>query len=135
VAKKYSSDPTTKNNGGLLTGVTAGQQDAALSKAAFAAPVNKLLGPIKGQFGYYVLEVVKITPATQRSLAQSSTLIKQTLAGQLQTAAQAAVDKHAKQNWLKQTSCRSMYAMADCNGYKAPKTSSIAGAGGATPAP
>jgi foldase protein PrsA len=135
VAKKYSSDPTTKNNGGLLTGVTAGQQDAALSKAAFAAPVNKLLGPIKGQFGYYVLEVVKITPATQRSLAQSSTLIKQTLAGQLQTAAQAAVDKHAKQNWLKQTSCRSMYAMADCSGYKAPKTSSTAGAGGATPAP
>ena len=69
VAKKYSTDPTTKNKGGLLTDVTAGQQDAALSKAAFAAPVNKVIGPVKGQFGYYVLEVIKIKPATQTSLA------------------------------------------------------------------
>ena len=36
VAKKYSTDPT-KNNGGLLTGVTKGQEDKALDTAAFAA--------------------------------------------------------------------------------------------------
>ncbi len=53
VAKKYSIDPS-KNTGGVLNGVTAGQQDSALSKAAFAAPVNKLIGPVKSQFGYYV---------------------------------------------------------------------------------
>jgi foldase protein PrsA len=135
VAKRYSTDPTTKNSGGLLTGVTAGQQDAALSKSAFAAPANKLEGPIRGQFGYYVLEVVKIVPATQRSLAQSTTLIKQTLQGQLQTSAQTAVDTHAKKDWLSQTTCLAVYAMADCSGYKAPKTptSGAAGAGTATP--
>jgi foldase protein PrsA len=132
VAKKYSIDPTTKAKGGLLTGVTAGQQDAALSQAAFAAPLNKLLGPIKGQFGYYVLEVIKITPATQHSLAQSSALIKQTLSSQLTTDAQTAVDNHAKKDWLKQTTCRSLYAMADCSGYKAPKTSTSSSAAGAT---
>jgi foldase protein PrsA len=124
VAKKYSTDPTTKNNGGLLTGVTAGQQDAALSKAAFAAPTNKLLGPIKGQFGYYVLEVTKITPATSRSLAQSSALIKQTLTSQKTTQAQTVVDSHASKDWKSQTKCLAQYAMADCSGYKAPKTSS-----------
>ena len=48
VAKKYSIDPTTKNKGGVLNGVTAGQQDAALTKAAFAAPVNKLDRPGQG---------------------------------------------------------------------------------------
>jgi foldase protein PrsA len=131
VAKKYSIDSTTKKNGGLLTGVTAGQQDAALSKAAFAAPLNKLLGPIKGQFGYYVLEVVKIKPATQRTLAQSSALIKQTLTSQLQTSAQNAVNARAKKDWLAKTSCRSLYAMADCTGYKAPKTTSTTGSAGA----
>ena len=134
VAKKYSTDPTTKTKGGLLTGVTAGQQDAALSTAAFAAPVNKLLGPIKGQFGYYVLEVIKIVPATQKTLAQASAAIKQTLTSQLTTAAQTAVDNHAKKDWLKQTTCRAQYAMADCNGYKAPKTSSTSSAAGAASA-
>ncbi len=134
VAKKYSIDPS-KSTGGALNGVTAGQQDASLSKAAFAAPVNQLIGPVKSQFGYYVIRVTKINPATQRTLAQSTALIKQTLTSQLQTQAQTAVDNHAKKDWLKKTSCRKQYAMADCNGYKAPKTTSTAGAAGAATAP
>ena len=130
VAKKYSIDPS-KNSGGVLTGVTAGQQDSALSKAGFAASLNKLVGPVKSQFGYYLIEVTKINPATQRSLAQSTALIRQTLTSQLTTQAQTAVDNHAKKDWLKKTSCRKVYAMADCNGFKAPKTTSTAGAAGA----
>jgi parvulin-like peptidyl-prolyl isomerase len=135
VVKKYSVDPTTKKTGGVLNAQTANQQDAALSKAAFAAPTNKLLGPIKGQFGYYVLEVTKITAATQRSLAQSTRLIKQTLGQQLQQSAQTAVDAQAKKDWLSKTTCRALYAMADCKGYKAPKTSSTAAAAPSTVAP
>jgi foldase protein PrsA len=124
VAKKYSTDPTTKNSGGLLSNVTPGQQDAALSKAAFAAPLNKLEGPVKGQFGYYVVQVIKITPATQKTLAQSTKLIKQTLASQLATDAQNAVNSQAEKNWKSKTKCAAPYAMADCSGYKAPKSSS-----------
>jgi foldase protein PrsA len=124
VAKKYSIDPTTKNNGGLLDGVTKNGQDAALTAAAFSAPVNKLVGPVKGQFGYYVVDVLKVNPATQRSLAQSSALIKQTLTSQLQTSSANAVTNQAKKSWLSQTKCRALYAMAYCSGYKAPKSSS-----------
>jgi foldase protein PrsA len=129
VAKKYSSDPTSKNNGGRLVGVTKGEQDAALNSAAFSATVNKLLGPVKGQFGYYVFEVTKITKATQQSLAKATPLIRQTLTGQQQTNAQTAVDALAKKHWKSQTSCRSGYAMADCTGYKAPKTSTTSTTG------
>jgi foldase protein PrsA len=123
VAKKYSTDPTSKNNGGLLVGVEPGEEDAALSKAAFAAPLNKLLGPVKGTFGYYVFEVIKIKPSTQKSLAQATSLIRQTLTGQAQTNAETAVNNTASKHWKSKTSCRSAYAMADCPGYKAPKTS------------
>ena len=115
----------------MLLNVSKGQQDAALSSAAFSASTNKLLGPIKGQFGYYVLEVTKIIPAKTRSLAQSSALIKQTLLSQLQSAAQTAVNNHAKQDWLSKTQCQSAYAMADCKGYKAPKASPAAAAAAA----
>jgi foldase protein PrsA len=131
VVKKYSIDPTTKKTGGVLTGVTKGQQDQALTTAAFSAPANKIIGPVKGQFGYYVIEVTKITAATQKTLAQSTALIKQTLTSQLQTKAQNAIDSQAKKAWLSKTKCRSAYAMADCSGYKAPKTSTSGAAGAA----
>ena len=126
VAKKYSTDPTSKNKGGLLTGVAKGQEDQALDAAAFSASLNKLSGPVKGQFGYYVFEVQKITNATQQTLAQAAALIRQTLTGQQQTSAQTALDKQVKANFLSQTQCRSGYAMADCSGFKAPKTAATA---------
>jgi parvulin-like peptidyl-prolyl isomerase len=122
VAKKYSQDPTTKNSGGALTGVEQGQEDQALNAAAFSAPLNKLEGPVKGQFGYYVFEVTKVTKGTHQTLAQATKLIKSQLTTQAQTNAQTAVDNHAKKDWQSQTKCRSAYAMSDCAGYKAPKT-------------
>jgi foldase protein PrsA len=122
VAKKYSIDPATKNKGGAMENVSQGSTDKALEQAAFSAPLNKVIGPIKGQFGFYVVEVTKITPGTQKSLAQESSLIRQTLIAQGQSNAQQAVDNAAKKHWLGQTKCRSDYAMADCSGFKAPKT-------------
>lgn len=123
VAKKYSTDAATKNSGGQLTNVTEGEEDAALNKAAFSAPLNKLVGPVKGQFGYYVVQVTKITPATQESLAKATPTIKQTLTTTLQTDAENAVNKRAKKDWLSKTKCRAEYAIASyCGGYKAPKT-------------
>jgi foldase protein PrsA len=128
VAKKYSTDPATKNKGGVMTNVSQGQgtADQALEKAAFSASVNKLIGPVKGQFGYYVVEVTKITPGTHKTLAQERSLIRQTLVGLQQQTAQSTVDNAAKKHWLGKTTCRGAYAMADCSGFKAPKTSTSA---------
>ena len=140
VAKKYSTDPTTKNSGGVLTGVTKGQQDAALDKAAFAAPVNKVLGPVKAQLanGYYVFEVTGVKHATQQTLAQAKSQIQQLLSSQAQTTAESAVDSHAKKNWQSKTSCRTTYSMSDCHGYKTSSSSTTSPAPSATttsPAP
>ncbi len=134
VAKRYSIDPSTKNSGGLLAGVTKGQQDAALDEAAFAAPANHLLGPVHGQFGYYVFEVTKITPATQQTLAQATSTIQSSLTQTAQSNAQTQLTSITKKHWLAQTSCRRYYMMNQCKGYKAPKTTSTA-APSTTPAP
>jgi foldase protein PrsA len=138
VAKKYSIDPTTKDTGGLLTGITAKQEDAALSKAAFAAPLNELSGPVKGQFGYYVYEVLKKTPATQQTLAQASKAIKATLTTAKQTAAEAAVNKLASGQWKASTICNKLFATTDCANYVKPKATATASAtapAATTPAP
>lgn len=124
VAKKYSTDPTTKNNGGLLENVSKGQQDAALSTAAFAAPLNKLVGPVKGSFGYYVVQVIKITPATHQPLSKVASQIRTTLTGQKSQSAQASVNKKAKALYGSRTLCAKYYVIADCHGYKKPKATS-----------
>src|SRR5206468_4520439 len=80
VAKKYSIDQASKNQGGKLLAVAKGQQEKALDDAVFGAPKNKLEGPIKTQFGYYLFKVSKVTQASQQTLAQASATIKQLLA-------------------------------------------------------
>jgi parvulin-like peptidyl-prolyl isomerase len=120
VAKKYSVDVATKSIGGLLTGVTQGQEETALNNAAFSAPANKILGPIHGTFGYYVYEVIKINKGTQQSLVQATPLIRQLLTSQNKSSEQAAVDKAAGGLWKTKTHCRSAYYMVDCGGPAPP---------------
>jgi foldase protein PrsA len=121
VAKRYSIDSATKNKGGQLTNVTQGQEDQALGNAAFSAPQNKLEGPIKSQFGYYLVEVTHIHKATQESLAKARPTIKQTLTLQARQAAQSTVDARARKEYMSKTKCLSAYMMNDCSGYKPPK--------------
>lgn len=130
VAKKYSIDQQTKNSGGLLQGVVKGQQDADLDKAAFSAPKGKLEGPIKAQFGYYVFEVKKITKATQQSLAQSTSTIKQQLIAQNQQKALNSFVGDFRKRWTDKTHCRQGYVVQGCKGApKANTTTSSTGAG------
>lgn len=121
VAKRYSIDAATKDNGGVLLGVTNGEEEAALNTVAFSATVNKVIGPVHGTFGWYVVEVTKIAPATHNSLAKETAAIRQLLTSQDQNAALTALNAAVKQSWGSKTDCRADYSIDDCNGYKAPK--------------
>jgi foldase protein PrsA len=128
VALRYSTDPQTRKTGGLVNKMTQGELDPAIDNAAFAAPVNKLLGPVKGQFGYYVFEVLAINPATQETLAQATPLIRSTLTSSQGTSAQSTLSKRLRAHWLSKTSCRSLYnTTVYCPGYKAPTTPTTPG--------
>src|SRR3954466_14436345 len=84
VAKKYSIDEASKAQGGKLPGVAKGQQEKAFDDAIFSAKKGALTGPVKTQFGWYVFDVTKVTPASQQTLAQATAQIKQTLGTQNQ---------------------------------------------------
>jgi foldase protein PrsA len=134
VAKKYSTDQSTKNNGGQLLAVTKGQQDRTFENAAFKAPKSKVFGPVKTQFGYYVFEVTKITPASQQSLSQAKSTIKQLLASQNQQKALNSFVKDFQKKWKDRTNCRKGFITQDCsNAPKPKKTTSTAAPGGAVP--
>jgi parvulin-like peptidyl-prolyl isomerase len=134
VATKYSASATAAKNGGLLAGVVSGEEENAVNSAIFDNPVGKVVGPIKGLLGSYVIEVTKITPATQKTLAQATTEIKTVLTQSQQTLAETKVNNESKKNWGSQTLCRTTYSIADCHGYVAPKTTASATSATTTPA-
>lgn len=133
VAKRVSIDPTSKSNGGKLPGVVKGQEEKALDTAVFSAKKGVLTGPIKTPFGYYVFEVQTITPGSQQTLKQAEASIKSQLTATQQQAALSKFVKEFKKKWTAKTDCRAGYMVADCKGYKAPKTSSTAAPAPATP--
>src|SRR3954465_14896446 len=84
VAKKYSIDEASKAQGGKLPGVAKGQQEKAFDDAIFSAKKKVTTGPVKTQFGYYVFQVLKETPASQQTLAQTKETIRNLLKSQNQ---------------------------------------------------
>lgn len=124
VAKSRSIDPTSKANGGELKEVIKGEEEKALSEAIFSAKKNVLGGPVKTPFGYYVYEVLSVTAGTQQPLSQVKATIKQQLTSTGEQSALSKFVKEFKKKWMAKTECRSGYAVADCKGYKAPKTKS-----------
>ena len=129
VTKKYSIDQASKAQGGKLAGVAKGQQEKALDDAIFKADKGKLVGPVKTQFGYYILEVSKITEAKQQSLEQSKASIKQILTSDNQRKALDTFGKDYRNRWKAETACRKGYTTADCkNGPKTQATTSTGAA-------
>jgi foldase protein PrsA len=124
VAKRVSIDPTSKSNGGKLTGVVKGQEEKALDTAIFSAKKNVLTGPVKTPFGYYIFEVQSVTPGSQQSLKEAEASIKSQLTASNEQAALSKFVKEFKKKWMAKTECRKGYEVADCKGYKAPKTTS-----------
>src|SRR3954453_16841419 len=143
VAKKFSIDQASKNQGGVLLGVSKGQQEKALDTAVFKAPKAQLVGPVKTQFGYYVFKVQKITPASQQSQKDATATIKQLLTSQNQQKALEKFVKDFRDKWKSKTNCRSGYVTQECKNAPKPKktTSTPPGAvpaqpqGGAQPQP
>jgi foldase protein PrsA len=130
VAKARSTDPASKPNGGLLTGVTKGEEEKALDEAIFSANLHSLSGPVKTPFGYYVYQVEKTAPGTQTPLKTVEASVKQQLVATKRQKALSEFVKNFKKKWTEKTECRSEYQVPDCKGYKAPAGST---GGAATP--
>ncbi|MBI0580138.1 peptidylprolyl isomerase [Neobacillus cucumis] len=59
LAKKYSQDPGSAQNGGDLGWFGTGKMDPAFEKAAYALKINEISEPVKSQFGYHIIQVTE----------------------------------------------------------------------------
>jgi foldase protein PrsA len=78
-AKKYSTDPSSKDKGGDLGFFGKGQMVPSFQAAAFSQPIGVVGPPVKSPFGYHVIVVEAKKPKTVATLANSSDKIKTTL--------------------------------------------------------
>jgi parvulin-like peptidyl-prolyl isomerase len=94
LAKQYSQDPGSKNNGGKLT-ITKGQTVAPFDQTAFLLEKNAISRPVKTQYGYHIIQPISaVTPAKTQPLDKN---LKQQIRQQLLTTKR----NQAMTNWVK----------------------------------
>ena len=59
LAKEYSEDPGSKDNGGLYEDFTRGDMIKPFEDAAFSVPIGRISDIVETQYGYHILKVIK----------------------------------------------------------------------------
>lgn len=118
VAKKFSEDPTTKENGGEQKGVQEGVLEEPLNETVFNAPEGVIEGPIKTQRGYNVVEVVTATPESAQELKAVEGQIQSALAQQMEQEYFASFVGTFNAEWSQRTFCDSDYVTQRCANFE-----------------
>ena len=106
----------------MRKGVAKGQSEPALDAQIFSAPTGQLVGPFKGQAGYYLIEVDKVTPEAVTPLSKVETQIKQQLAQGLQQEQVSEVQASITAKWTSRTFCAAAYVVQQCSNFTPPST-------------
>jgi len=107
VAKKYSSDPTSKSKGGLQEEITEEFLQGALKEAVFSSATGELVGPVKFQTNFILVEVVKLNPGKEQSLAEAKAQIESTLGQEKQQEFFSEFVTEYQTTWGARTFCAS----------------------------
>jgi foldase protein PrsA len=119
VAKKYSTDPTTKTTGGLQAGLTEESAEATLGPQPFSSPKGQVVGPVKATSGYVVFEVEKVTPEKVQPLEAVKSQISSQLEQQGQQEFFTGFVANFSSKWESRTFCAPGYVIERCDNYKA----------------
>lgn len=96
LAEKFSKDPSAKNNRGDLGFFTRDRMVPEFSEAAFKAPKNQVIGPIKTPFGYHLIKVVDVKTGKTLDYNEVELQVKSTLRQSLIKELVADLKKGAK---------------------------------------
>lgn len=117
VANKRSIERTSRENGGLIPGMTRESGTPQLVTAAFAARPGQLGGPVNTVVGYYVYEVARINPPRTLTSAELHAKVKSLLYEKKAEAALQAFASEFSKRWKAQTECRPGFIVPECKQY------------------
>jgi foldase protein PrsA len=118
VAKRYSTESASKNDGGLRRSLKDGDLEEPLNAVVFETPENEIEGVIEGPKGFYVFEVEDSTPESVQSLEDVRGQIEPRLE---QTTGEAifrdfVFDFEAR--WISRTFCASGFVFRSCANFR-----------------
>jgi foldase protein PrsA len=121
VAEEFSTDPTSRRQGGLRESVTPGILPPAVDSAVFEADEGVLEGPIQTPGGFYLFQVEGVTEASTQPLdEQLREQIRQQITGQEeQTFFQDFLGDY-RDRWINRTICSEDYLIDRCDNYTPP---------------
>jgi peptidyl-prolyl cis-trans isomerase D len=116
LAKKYSEDPGSKDQGGELPLMPTAGLDPAYAKAAMTLNPGQTSGLVKSAFGYHIIQTEQKQPAGTKPLADVKSSIVQILeqqkAGQAEQQFATQLAEDAKKNGLdKAAAARGLHAV------------------------
>jgi peptidyl-prolyl cis-trans isomerase C len=84
LAKEFSQDPGSAEQGGDLGCLGRGETVPDFEDAVFGAEQGEILGPVETEFGYHVIEVTDVREEATRPLSEVETQIRDQLATEAQ---------------------------------------------------
>jgi parvulin-like peptidyl-prolyl isomerase len=121
VAAEFSTDPTSRRQGGLRQSVTEGILPPPVDEAVFSAEQGALEGPINTPGGAYLFQVESVAEASTQPLdEQLRQQIRQQITGQEQQTffQDFLADYNAK--WTNLTVCAEEYLLDRCDNFTPP---------------
>jgi parvulin-like peptidyl-prolyl isomerase len=129
VAAQYSTDPTSKDKGGLRTDVVPGSFQQPLDDEIFKAPTGQVQGPVTTPTGSFIFEVESATPESVQGFDDTvsspqggaptrvSDQIKTQLKSQQQQEALTTFGTQFRDYWSNLTQCASDYVVTGCDNF------------------
>jgi peptidyl-prolyl cis-trans isomerase C len=102
LAKEYSQDPGSAEQGGDLGCVGRGETVPNFEEAIFNAEKGEIVGPVETEFGYHVIEVTEIKAQSTKPLEEVEAQIREQLSTNLQAEEFSAwIEKQKEQRDVK----------------------------------
>jgi parvulin-like peptidyl-prolyl isomerase len=116
VTKKYS--PTTAAQAGLQKEISEEFLTEPLKKDIFKAATGELIGPVKQEKNYLLLEVVKLHPEKVQTFNEAKATIEGTLKAQKEEKFFSTWVSGFQSKWISRSYCASGFVIEQCANYK-----------------